>query len=154
MNWLSKTKKVMAGVGLGMVLVAGIALANNWASVNLAVPAALATASTGYVYATTGVAQAIPGNQPGGLYVTTVAAQNTNARPVVVGFDTSPDNVTWTTTQPILITNNCFGTTNVTTWTPLTADQLRGVQWIRMGSISAVSATLITAVSNNFAYFY
>lgn len=133
-----------------------VVLANNWTVVPIGVPTALATVSSQTIFSATGPAagNGVLGNLPAALYVTTVAQQGTNAMPVVVVFDTTGDGVTWTTTAPIRITNTCFGNTNVTTWTTLTADQLRGVQQIRMGYVQAQTATPITVVSNGLAIFY
>lgn len=146
-------KKTIAGIGTGMLVLAGVALANNWTTPAIPIGTATVTATV-FLNTETPLALGPLANLPFGLYVTTAAQQNTNAQPVVVGFDVSADNITWTTTAPIRVTNTCFGTTNVTTWTPLTADQTRGVQYIRHGYSSVVSATPVTIVGAQLGGFY
>lgn len=154
-TWVKRAVMV-AGVVLATVLPA---VAGDFAAAPVNIPSFTATQPTLLSITNnvstnqSAVASAVPVGVNGlTIVVNTTAAQATNGRPVILGFDITPDGTNWTTSQPWLITNNSFGTTNAGASLTLTADQLRGVKQFRYDFLSAISATAISVTSITYGW--
>lgn len=70
---------------------------------------------------------------------------------IVLGFNLSPDNSTWTTTTPILVTNTITGTNSFTFYSSVLQSSMRNAQFIRLGSISNGATNTLTVGTIKYA---
>ena len=79
---------------------------------------------------------------------------DTNTAPYIIGFDVSPDNVSWTADQPLRFTLLARGTTNTYCWTNWGPSVLDNVRYIRPGLLipSSTNGIYLTNVYLHYRY--
>lgn len=139
-----KGKLMVAGlVTMAMLMVAAVPQAQAQASVvNIHTNLANITNTTAIITGGVDGTRVLPG-EPCSLWVK-YSAVGSNLTNVVWGFDVSIDNSTWTTGQPLKMTNACNGTNVLVARAQFTAAELGAARYIRLGSVSTVTNTVST----------
>jgi hypothetical protein len=87
------------------------------------------------------------------VWISAVAA-NAGTSNLVVGFNFSPDNVTYSTTLPLTLTTALTGTNPVTSFFILNRTNFTSVKFLRWDSTQTAQTNLVTISAITYRYLY